>query len=429
MVVIVKRARFRGVILLLLLLLVSGVGGGGQLWTLRHYRMAREALVRWDFDAAEHHLGQCANIWWFRPGEVRLLQARTARLAGHHDQAAALLHECRELGVADESLELEHDLLRALQGDLASVEDALVRRVLHGHSETVAILEVLTPLYLKSYRLPLARECIHRWLEREPNRLQAWILSAQVSERLRSREDTFASYRRVVELDPENLPARLTFAGLVCEHDGPQQALAHFDYVRSRRGAVLEVLVGLAHCRRLLGETHLARRLLDKALALRPQNGAALAERSRLAFQSESAAEAERWFRRAIAVTPFEKDVVYGLYQCLERLGRHREAEEVSARLKHIDADLERLAGLTRQLAHDPRSPGLRCEMGLVLMRNGQEAEAVRWLESALLEDPEDAGTHQALREYYERKGNPDRAAGHRQWALAGERARREPNR
>jgi Tfp pilus assembly protein PilF len=421
MAVIMKPSRARAAVLLLLLLLVGTVCVGGHLWARHHYDMAREALAQWNFAAAEHHLGRCANVWWFRPGDVRLLQARTARLAGHNDQAAALLHECRELGVADESLELEYYLLRALQGDFASVEGALINRVLQGHSETAAILEVLTPLYLKTYRLPLARECVRRWLDREPDRLQAWILSAQVNERLRFKEDTFASYRRVVELDPENLPARLTFAGLLCEREGPRQALAHFDYVRSRRGDTPEVLVGLAHCRRLLNETDLARGLLDKALALCPQNGAALAEGSRLALQSESAAEAERWFRRAVEVTPFEKDVIYGLYQCLERLGKRREAEEVSTRLKRIDADLERLAGLTTQLAHDPRSPRLRCEMGLILMRNGQEDEALRWLESALIEDPEHAGAHQALREYYERKGDVERAADHRQWAFAGE--------
>jgi Tfp pilus assembly protein PilF len=426
MTVVMKPSRFRSVILLLLLLLVGGVCGGGHLWALRHYGLAQKALTQWDFASAEHHLEQCANVWWFRPGEVRLLQARTARLAGHNDQAAALLHECRELGVADESLEVEHYLLRALQGDFASVESALVSRVLQGDSETVAILEVLTPLYLKTYRLPLARECIRRWLDREPNRLQAWILSAQVNERLRSREDTFVSYRRVVELDPENLPARLAFAGLLCERQGPRQALAHFDYVRSRRGDTPEVLVGLAHCRRLLNETNLARGLLDKALAVNPQNGAALAERSRLALQSESAVEAEGWFRRAVDVMPFEKDVVYGFYQCLERLGRRQEADEVAARLKRIDTDLERLAGLTTQLAHDPRSPGLRCEIGMVLMRNGQEPEALRWLESALLEDPGHACTHQALRDYYERKGDSERAAEHRQSDLASKREGRQ---
>src|SRR5262249_24580502 len=151
LVKLMKRARFRSVTLVLLLLLVGGAYGGGHLWALGHYRLAQAALARWDFDSAQQHLGQCSKVWWFRTGDVRLLQARTARLAGKNDQAAALLHECHELGVPDESLKLEHYLLRALQGDLASVEATLVSRVLEGHPETVAILEVLTPLSLKTY--------------------------------------------------------------------------------------------------------------------------------------------------------------------------------------------------------------------------------------------------------------------------------------
>src|SRR5207248_3210621 len=138
--------------------------GAGHLWAVQHYRMAGEALTRWDFDSAAQHLAQCTKVWWFRTGAVRLLQARTARLAGNYDQATALLHDCRELSVPEESLALEHYLLRALQGEFAAVEGALVNRVLEGHPDTVAILEVLTPVYLKSYRLLQARECIHRWL-------------------------------------------------------------------------------------------------------------------------------------------------------------------------------------------------------------------------------------------------------------------------
>ncbi len=414
--------RRRSVTLLLLLLLVGGIYGAGHLWALGHYHAAREDLARWDFESAEQHLERCSRVCWFRNGDVRFLQARTARLAGNNDQAAALLRECRALGVAEESLELEHYLLRALQGDLGSVEGALISRVLEERPETVAILEVLTPIYLKTYRLQSARECIHRWLQKEPTRLQAWILSAQVNERLRAKDDTFTSYRRVVELDPENLPARLTLAGLLCERQGPREALAHFEYVRSRRGDTTEVLVGFARCRRLLNETEPARGLLERVLADHPQNGTALAERSRLALASESAAEAEKWFRRALKAVPFERDVLYGLYQCLEQLGKRQEAEEILARLKRIESDLDRLANLTGQIARQSRSADLRCEAGLILMRNGQEAEAVRWLESALLDDPDHAGTHQALGEYYERIGNRERALQHRQWALTPER-------
>jgi tetratricopeptide (TPR) repeat protein len=416
-----KRTRFRSLILLLLLLLLVGASGAGHLWALSHYQAAQEALARWDFESAEQHLGRCSRIWWFRTGDVRFLQARTARLAGKNDQAAGFLHECRELGVAEESLELEHYLLRALQGELGSVEGALVSRVLDEHPDTVAILEVLTPIYLKSYRLQSARECVHRWLEKEPNRLQAWILSAQVNERLRSKDDTFTSYRRVVELDPENLAARLTLAGLLCERQGPRDALAHFEYVRSRRGDTTEVLIGLARCHRLLDETNEARRLLEQVLAEHPQNGTALAERSRLALASESPVEAENWFRRALEAMPFEKDVLYGVYQCLEQLGKRQEAAEILAKLKRIESDLERLAVVVAQISQQPRSPDLRCEAGLILMRNGQEAEAVRWLQSALLDDPEHAGSHRALGEYYERIGDRERALQHRQWAFSGE--------
>jgi Tfp pilus assembly protein PilF len=400
-----KQQRRRRVTLLLLLLLVGAAYGVGYLWALGHYRTASAALARWDFDSAEKHLAQCSKVWWFRTGDVRFLQARTARLAGNNDRAAALLHKCRELGVPGESLDLEYHLLRALQGELASVEGTLVSRVLDGHPDTVAILEVLTPIYLKNYRLQSARECVNRWLEKEPNRLQAWTLSAQVHERLRAKDDAFTSYRRVVELDPENLPARLTFAGLLCERQGPREALAHFEYVRGRRGDTVEVLVGLARCQRMLDHPGQACQLLDKVLAEHPQHGPALAERGRLALASESAVVAENWFRRAVKAMPFEKDVIYGLYQCLEQLDQRQEAQELASRLKGIDLDLERLAQLTAQISRQPRCPDLRCEAGQILMRNGQEAEAVRWLESALLDDPEHSPTHQALRDYYEKKG------------------------
>src|SRR5262249_651762 len=93
-----KRTRLRGVILLLLLLLVGGIYAAGELWALHHYRKAQKALTDWDFDLARQHLVSCSKVWWFRPGAVRLLQARTTRLLGNNDQAVALLQGCRALG-------------------------------------------------------------------------------------------------------------------------------------------------------------------------------------------------------------------------------------------------------------------------------------------------------------------------------------------
>src|SRR5207247_9471432 len=113
-------------------------------------------------------------------------------------------------------------------------------------------------------------------------------------------------------------------------------------------------------------------------------------------------------------------DFSYSLAPGLEQLGKHREAEEVLARLKRVETDLARMADLSRQIARTPHDPALRCEAGVILMRNGLEDEGRRWLESALAEDPRHAATHEALADYYERTGDAERAAEHRQVVSAG---------
>ena len=179
------------------------------------------------------------------------------------------------------------------------------------------------------------------------------------------------------------------------------------------------MLRGLATCRHNLNEPDEARRLLDRLLAEHPNDGAALTARARLAQESESAEQAEAWHRRAAARQPFEKDVLFGWSLSLERLGKHEEAVAVQARFRRVEEDLTSLAAATRHVAHVPHDPAPRCEAGLILMRNGQEAEGLRWLASALELDPGHAATHQALGDYYEKAGDPARAALHQRLALA----------
>ncbi|HEV2949125.1 MAG TPA: hypothetical protein VGX70_17250 [Gemmataceae bacterium] len=45
---------------------------------------------------------------------------------------------------------------------------------------------------------------------------------------------------------------------------------------------------------------------------------------------------------------------------------------------------------------------------------NGLESEGLRWLESALVEDPRHAPTHRALTDFYARAGDKEKAELHR---------------
>src|SRR5207249_6829885 len=135
------------------------------------------------------------------------------------------------------------------------------------------------------------------------DRLEAWLWRGQVSQRLGRSEEALASYRRVVELDPENDDARILLGGFLSQGH-PEEALAQFEYVRRRQGDTPAVLKGMAHCLHYLNRPEEARRLLEALLAEHPRDPVGLAERGRLALQFESAAEAEAWFRQAAAVLP-----------------------------------------------------------------------------------------------------------------------------
>jgi tetratricopeptide (TPR) repeat protein len=415
----VRQRSRRLLVLLAALLVLLGLGAGAHLWAHWHYRQGQQALGRRDFAGAQHHFTQCLKVWP-DSSAVHLLAARAARKAGAFDDTERFLRRCRELGGDDEAVTLEHLLLRVQRGRLAEVERQLAARVLQGHPDSVLILEVLTVAYLHTYQLVAAQECLRRWLELEPDRLEAWLLRARVFERLNNATEALASYRRVVELDPDNDDARLQMAGHLANGNEVQEALAQFEYLRRNQGDTPSVLKGLACCRRALNQPEEARRLLEAVLAENPRDWRALGERGRLALQYESAAEAEKWFRQAVAVAPHESDVNYSLYQCLEQLGKHQEAAEVLAQLKRVETDLARIADLSSAIARTPHDAALRCEAGTILLRNGLESEGLRWLESALGEDPAHAATHQAFADYYERVGDSERAAQHRWLALAG---------
>jgi Tfp pilus assembly protein PilF len=163
--------------------------------------------------------------------------------------------------------------------------------------------------------------------------------------------------------------------------------------------------------------TEEAQKLLEAVLAYHPEHVEALGELGKLLLQTGKESEAEGWLRRAVALAPYERDANFNLYQCLVQRGRREEAGHYLARAEKIDADFQRLSELTRKIAAEPKDPALRQEAGAILLRNGQEQEGLRWLASALQEDPKHRPTHQTLADYYERAGQRALAAQHRRQA------------
>jgi tetratricopeptide (TPR) repeat protein len=399
-----------------LLLLIGGSAflAGNQLWAEYHYRAAQRALTRHDLAQARAHLALCLRVWP-NSADVHFLAARAARRAGAYDEAEQHLRAYERLDGVPEALALERALSTVQRGDPGQFDGWLLAAVAHGHPDAVLVLEALAQGYLATYRLPQAEACLTQWLEAEPDNLQARMWRGDVYERRLQWTLARNDYRRAVEADPDNDVARLRLADTLVHLNQPAEALGHYEYLRPRLPGTSAVLLGLARCRRDLGDLREARHIFDVVLTVDPHNVGALHDRGRLALQMDLPAEAEEWLLKALRLAPYDREVIYTLYQCLQVRGKTEEARAYKARLEETEAQLSRLAEVTKRIAATPHDADLRCEAGQIFLNTGQEREGLRWLASALHENPNHTATHAALAAYYERQGRPDLAAQHRQ--------------
>jgi tetratricopeptide (TPR) repeat protein len=407
------------VFLIVSLLLLIGLGAYSGIQAIRaeqQLRAARRALDQSDLNGAQTHLTVCLALSP-QSTEAHFLAAQTARRSGNYDQAEHHLDECTQLGCSREAIDFERTLARAQRGDLARIEDYLLSGIDKNQPEVVLILEALAQGYLATYRLADALHCLDLWLQRQPNNIRALIWRGEVKERRNKYAEAVAAYERAVQVEPNNDNARLHLAQALVRSDRAEEAQTNFEQLRQRRPDDPEVLLGLARCRRTLGKSDEAHQFLDQVLAADPGHVEALSEKGKLALQTGQLDAAEKWLRKAVAGAPYDRDTLYNLYQCLLQRGKRAEAQECLEKVEKVAADRQRIAELTRNITANPKDPALRYEAGIICLRNGQEPEGVRWLLSALVEDATHRPTHKALAKYYERAGQPQRAAYHRHWA------------
>ena len=171
------------------------------------------------------------------------------------------------------------------------------------------------------------------------------------------------------------------------------------------------------------GQTEEARRLLEAAVQRLPDDPSLLIHLAKLDLQEGRPAEAEQWLRRVLKADPFDAEAGYTLVSALQLQGRREDADAALDQYEKNKALPERANRLLKEEAEHPtNTPDIPSEIGALLLRMGKEHLGVYWLEQALLRDQEHLPAHRALAEYYEKKGEQEKAAAHRRWL-------REPDR
>lgn len=421
------RRRYLLLWLALLLVALAPVVPAIFLWEQYHRDAAQRELDRYAFDEAEHHLELCLKVRW-RSAELHLLAAQTARRRDAYEDAEKHLADCIRLGGMTPTAALERMLLTTQQGEFDREETSLRERTGTDDPDAVLVLEALAKGHVNRFWDSNALECLNELLERQPNHPQALLMRARIWENrarkgeMEREQDALRDYQKAVDRNP-SFEAQLGLAGTLYRVGRPWESMLISERLRPLQPTNPSVLLGLARCRYSLHEVDEARRLLDELLEDHPNDAAALLERGLLALHEGQSAEAEKWLRRAVSAAPrYNNEALRSLCRCLEAADKTAQARSCRDELREREAKVLELERSILRANREPSDVALRYQIATELMRQGREQDGVAALFFVLEQQPMHRPAREALADYFERSGQPDRSARQRQAVFAGTR-------
>jgi predicted Zn-dependent protease len=374
----------------------SGYRAYSSITAASHFRAAHAAAEANDFPAARRHLTACLAEWPNK-GEVNFLMARAARRDGDYATAARFLARASALGWEAGAIEMERVLLAAQTGDFRRLEGRILQWAMLGTDEQSLFLEVLIPNYLLRHDLAKALDLLTGWTEREPHNARALLWLAETCERLQLPERAMNAARAAAAAAPDQPDARTKCGLILIEYNQMAEAQPHLERAVALAPDDRQAKLGLARCLHAAGDSAAAERVLDELLADRPDDPSALGVRGMVALQSDRPSEAVEFLKRALERSPSELEVLNTLAVAMNALGKSDEAKKYRDRYETAKKDLAELTLTTKAVAEDPRNADLRYKAGMILMRNGHTEGGLRWIQSALAENPAHEPSRKAL--------------------------------
>jgi tetratricopeptide (TPR) repeat protein len=396
--------------------------GFGVFVVVNHFRAdsllgsAQKAIAKRDFLRAYDDLKAYLEL---QPSnaEIQFLAGRTARRCRAYAASLEHLERAEKLGWGRGGIILERTLLHAQKGELQSIEGNLQKLVDGEHPESVLILEALIEGYLQTHQLEGAFPALDRLLKREPNHAQGLLWRGWALAHIQRWDEARVSYRRALEILGDNDLARTQYAEVLLTMNQFPEALGHYERLARRKPWDVAVRLGLAACYRGLGRSPEALSAVEALLAQSStltvrQRVQALAERAKLALEADDLERAERAFREALTLQPYDRELLFLLANCLEQRGQTKEAAVFRARHAAAEADNKEMYMLIQQIARKPDDLELRYRAGVIALKAGNDNDGLRWLRSVLYFNPGHSGALEALQAYEARKQARGKTAG-----------------
>jgi tetratricopeptide (TPR) repeat protein len=378
-------------------------------WAESQFDAAKAALEQEDFQAANDHLHQYLTVRPDNPDAYYYL-GRIARQTDQEAEAMQYYQQCEEHGGDKDVVELERSLLRAQKGKLADVENWLSAFAEKEPTLSPVVLEALVRGCLRTYRLNSAIKYLDRWLEKDKSQARALLWKGEALILLKRPTEAIDTLSKL-----DNEEGRLALGKVLADASRAGEALKQFDRVLKEHptSPLPQAVLGRAECLLALNRASEAGKALDALSADELELPRALLLRGKVELARDQPAAAEPLLRQAVKASPHDREPLSNLALCLDKLHQRIEPDTLRDKVKRIDRDREQLDALTRKIIQAPTNAALRCQAGELCLKSGNDKEGIRWLESALLEDPLNRQAHSLLAAYYHAHDQPELAARH----------------
>ena len=263
--------------------------------------LAQVSMNAEDFPEAERLLA-AAEAAGLPAEQLRFERATLAYLQGRTAEALAGL---KELVKQDKANVRAWALLAMLTGDGRDDEtyekSLQTLKNLQGNSPHIRLM--LAELHMNRQEWAAARAELDQVVRMNPRQIRAWEMLVSVDFRERKRELAEDHVRGLLTLDPENFMGNLMLGSF--QYARGQHSLAESSYrtaLKSRRDPA--ALNDLAYLLMVKGASEEARRLIEEALGLQPDNPVFLSTRGELNLREGRHDEAEHDLQRVLAAMP-----------------------------------------------------------------------------------------------------------------------------
>ena len=382
----------------------------------RQIAKSTDALAARDFAEARDLLQSLAKA---APEEaaVHFLLSRAERHLDNFSAARNHLARARKLGFPSQRIEREEMLISAQAGHLERVETHLSRLLDEPGDDLPDICEAFVTGYFRHLKFDSAERLLELWQKTHPADTQPFLLRASMWEHLKKWDKAEQAAREILKRAPDHKVARFGLAGALFRQNRYQAAAAEYRWCFENNAKHLEALSGWADCLFNLGENERAHTMFQQVLERDPEHFGAQLGAGRLALSDNKPQNALQWLKPAAQQRPFDLGTRYQLAMALKAVGQGENAQEHFDYVEIAQAKLDRYALLYDQVSQEPENLAVRYELGVIVLNYFDPAKGIFWLESVLKRDPHHAPTHHALADFFEKQGQSDRAAYHRQLA------------